>query len=373
MIKRADRVLVVGNFPPPIHGMAAVNSSLVNHLRALGIEPTVVNTSPSKTTRPLARAQRIAAVGRAFTELWNARDCAVKTLYLSLSGGYGQVYDIAVVGLARLLRFRIVGHHHSYAYLSEVNLLTRMLMRCMGGASQHVVLCDDMLARLRDRYSIGANTIVLSNAIFVSDVPDNIRVRERAEVVGFLANISKEKGILEFLAIARAIGSSELSARFRFEIAGTFTSEAIEVAVRKLISATPNVHYSGPKAGSDKAAFFQRIDVLVFPSKYRNEAEPLTVLEAMANGVPVIASDRGCVSGIVKGGGVVTSDMRDFVQVAMQVLAQWDARPDEYRSTASTARSDFLNLKQRQYSALRCLFTLIDGNADVQTRGAGPG
>ena len=40
--------------------------------------------------------------------------------------------------------------------------------------------------------------------------------------------------------------------------------------------------------------FFQ-IDILLLPTRYVNEVEPLVILESLRNGVPVLANSRGCI------------------------------------------------------------------------------
>ena len=45
--------------------------------------------------------------------------------------------------------------------------------------------------------------------------------------------------------------------------------------------------------------FFNKIDLLLFPSWYFNEAEPISVLESHSFSTPVIAIDVGCLSEMI--------------------------------------------------------------------------
>ncbi|MFT4512584.1 MAG: glycosyltransferase involved in cell wall biosynthesis [Planctomycetota bacterium] len=64
-------------------------------------------------------------------------------------------------------------------------------------------------------------------------------------------------------------------------------------------SDTPHIRFAGPYAAADVARVFAEMDVLVVPSTWY-ENTPFVMLEAFAAGVPVIASDLGGLSEIIK-------------------------------------------------------------------------
>ena len=67
--------------------------------------------------------------------------------------------------------------------------------------------------------------------------------------------------------------------------------------VRERLKHVRVIDYVGPRYGRDKDAFYDSIDVLVFPTQ--NEAEPLVVHEAIERGVPVIAYGSGAIPEII--------------------------------------------------------------------------
>lgn len=77
-------------------------------------------------------------------------------------------------------------------------------------------------------------------------------------------------------------------------IAGPYRDQACIALVTQAIDEGLAVNL-GPVSAASKQDFFDGIDVFLFPSRYRNETEPLVVLEAMAQGVPVVASALGCI------------------------------------------------------------------------------
>ena len=48
-----------------------------------------------------------------------------------------------------------------------------------------------------------------------------------------------------------------------------------------------------------KVEFYKNIDCFVFPSKYKNEAEPLVLFEAAESATLLIGSQRGCMKDVI--------------------------------------------------------------------------
>ena len=63
-----------------------------------------------------------------------------------------------------------------------------------------------------------------------------------------------------------------------------------------------HVLYHGPKYGEEKEYYWSMADVFVFPTFYHNECMPLTILEAMQHGLPVVSTDEGAVPDMVVDG-----------------------------------------------------------------------
>ncbi len=113
-------------------------------------------------------------------------------------------------------------------------------------------------------------------------------VSEGDFVIGHMGAFTKEKGQDVAVAAAALIRQSLPRARIVLAGDGRMLSE-----MRR--RAPENVTFPGFVA--DRAAFFAALDLFIMPS--RSEAWGLAALEAMAHGVPVIASDIGGLPEIV--------------------------------------------------------------------------
>ena len=326
---------MIGAFPPPVHGEAAVNHSLRDCFRRAGVLVRTVDISQGALDRSLSgRARQFVRVTHGLallTVLGLGRKLG--GLYIGVSGGYGQFYAVLFVAVARLCRLKLFVHHHSYAYLRERRPLTRLLVRIGGPATTHIVLCGEMKNRLEELYPQARRVYIVSNAAFLHDGAGVARARPRhhLRMIGFLSNISRAKGIMEFLNVAARLATTHRE--IRAVVAGPFESPATEGAVMTVLRKTPGVEYVGPKYDTERDAFYTDIDLLLFPSRHAHEAEPLAVLEAMMHGVPVICWDRGCLRSMIGDRfGLVVADEADFVDAATTQITSWLAQPEIFRT-----------------------------------------
>ncbi len=248
------------------------------------------------------------------------------TLYLALSGGAGQWVDLAYCVVARVSGLKIFIHHHSFAYLNARQASTAALAKLVP-AAQHIALCPCMGKKLQQRYAISpeqvhvmSNLALLSapqNATILPDAPFQQAARQPVQV-GFLSNITAEKGIFEFFAALDELDAQGLA--YEATVAGP-VDPGIESRFRAALGRAPLARHVGPIYGAAKEKFLAGIDVLLFPTRYLNEAEPVTLLEAMQAGVQVVAIDRGCIGGMISpdAGAAVPAGL--FIKTACEFVA----------------------------------------------------
>jgi glycosyltransferase involved in cell wall biosynthesis len=108
-------------------------------------------------------------------------------------------------------------------------------------------------------------------------------------VVGFVGRLSPEKNIPVVLACAKAMPDA------MFVVVGDGPQASV---LERMASGLGNVYFAGRR--TDVARFHAAFDVLLLPSTM--EGLPLTALEAMASGTPVVASRIGALPEIVADG-----------------------------------------------------------------------
>ena len=111
---------------------------------------------------------------------------------------------------------------------------------------------------------------------------------EIGEYVTFIGRASEEKGIAEFLEVAKALPN------IQFAVVGS-----LDPSLRHLKDKTPdNVLWSGFLSGKDYDRFYQQSKIVVVPSKWY-EGFPNVITRAMQHGKPVITSNIGAMQSII--------------------------------------------------------------------------
>jgi glycosyltransferase involved in cell wall biosynthesis len=344
-------IIFVGPLPPPVHGFSLINAAMLIRFQALAKAVKVFNRAPDVSRTGVANTLRgLASFARYVGVLWRSPvDC---TLYIGLSGGWGQLKDLPYVLTALVLGRPVLVHHHSFAYLRRMPWHTRIVLGSLRGAS-HIALCKCMAKTLSTRYRIPYKQVdVISNAAFLERVSSPTVLNERAAEripnsplrLGFLSNITADKGIWAFFELLDVLSKSDVP--FEALIGGPLAND-IQRRFHTELMKYPSCSHLGAVYGEQKASFFSSIDVLIFPTFYANEAEPVTVLEALACGVPVVANARGCIAEMLPpSAGAVFSQDSQFVALAANCLQAWaDESPERWLQRRQAAFSVFAELQ----------------------------
>jgi glycosyltransferase involved in cell wall biosynthesis len=162
---------------------------------------------------------------------------------------------------------------------------------------------------------------------------DGHRAAQRGEpdlfTIGYLARIAPEKGLDRLCAAYRVLDRSRPGAPSRLRAAGYLAPEH-RAYLRRIESEltasglSDRFDYAGTVDRAGKIEFLRSLSVLSVPSPY-DEPKGLYLLEAMANGVPVVQPRRGAFPEIIErtGGGILV-DTDEPEDLARALIALWD-------------------------------------------------
>lgn len=289
--------------------------------------------------------------------LLSVLDRRVSTVYLVLDSGKGLFINLVLlVPILRAFNKKIVLHVHVYGFINKYSAVMRCLVGALSKSDvRYIMLCRCMLEVFEDIYDAKGRCFVLNNSSFAGSRMSSQKFSslERASGtirVGMIGNLTIEKGVREFISLARSEGLQGLE----YIMAGPIADASVRSEVELFCSESPESRrYIGPVYGEEKNKFFESIDVLAFPTRYENEAQPLTIYEALSFGVPVVSMNRGCISEQVPREWCFNES--EWMVGSKDLLLSWRDEANEYRNAASKASSvfrDHLNYSRTQLQEL---------------------
>lgn len=221
---------------------------------------------------------------------------------------HGRRFVLSEHGLAWLeARFGISGckRHDS----PNPELVERQAREAYRTAFAITSVCE---SNARLQRSLGAERVsVIPNAV---PLPDSVTLSRAEPVVGFVGRVVRVKDVETFLRASRIVANA--LPLTRFVVVGPLDHEPGYAARCRALAdeLSLDVEFAGE---TDPAAWYPRLDALVLTS--RSEAQPLVALEAMAAGVPVVATAVGGCADLLRRCGLVTAP-RDPAATAAAVL-----------------------------------------------------
>lgn len=298
-------VLCVVQLPPPVHGVSVMNAVSVKALRECGdISCTVVPIGTSVHNRDVgALSVRKFWLTGWFLIRYAASLCRFpRVVYFPFSPvGLNAYRDVLVAAMARCCGARLVLHLHGtniqrlIARQPRWRPILRWVFRDSTVITQSARLKEDIGGVFDGEPCIIPNTIDDESGHLPS-----VAKKTAPPCILFFSNLQKEKGVLTFIAMLAEIARRGIP--FDAIIAGSPYVLRVE-DVQRVVEQhglSGRVRVTGPLYGQDKTRVFAGADVFVLPSE--NEAFPLVVLEALASGLPIVASTAGAIEDMVRDG-----------------------------------------------------------------------
>lgn len=197
---------------------------------------------------------------------------------------------------------------------------------------------------------------------------------ERPFTLGYFARVAPEKGLhllAETWCLLRRDGGLPDGARL--EVAGYLAPEHrgyLRDIERRLKDAglAQDLRYRGVLDREQKIRFLQSLDVLCVPSPYR-EPKGLYLLEALANGVPVVSPRHGSFPELIEatGGGLLADpdDPASFARRIRELASDPERARQMGRHGAEAVRQHF-SLTQMADTALGVLQRIAQGEASAR-------
>jgi glycosyltransferase involved in cell wall biosynthesis len=283
---------------------------------------TVIDTTPRwRSTHDFSIWQRALSGGSQFL-LYIVKLCLllltqrIDVIHLTTSGQLGIVRDLGIIFIAQMFRIPIIYHirfgripHIAVAKSREWRMIARAIMKA------HTVIAIDKATRdAIDEHLPAANVVLIPNCINFSDLSPVSITKSLKRTVLFAGWIIPTKGIAELVEAWALIKPDG----WRLQIVGPGDAAYQQTLIEQY--QPDEIEFLGEMPHSQTIELMAACELFVLPSY--TEGFPNAVLEAMALGKPIVATDVGAIPEMLDGmcGQLVKSKDVPSLKTALQLL-----------------------------------------------------
>ncbi|WP_319205453.1 glycosyltransferase family 4 protein [uncultured Ilyobacter sp.] len=308
------KILMIGPFPDPVHGMSMANEILFHGLTVKGYKMDHINTALLSKIQS-AKDQKKISFEKFFI--------AIKHLTGELVKLFRNKYDLVYItpghsfmGFMRYSPYMLscmikktpyilhshggqLGHTYKAAGFLKQALLKFFIRKSNGG----IVLGESLKWMFQqilpqEKIFICHNGISEDVQSSREDIEKKLN-RDKGQLrLLYLSNLMEEKGILDLLKSLRYLEEEKID--FNLDLAGNIEKN-LEKSVFSLIDKHKDkVNYLGVVTGEEKRKLLLKNDIFLLPTYYPIEGQPISILEAMANACAIITTNQGGIRDIFK-------------------------------------------------------------------------
>jgi len=250
--------------------------------------------------------------------------------------------DAVLVRTAKLVGKSVVLSVHGGKYLVEPfasGLLERIAGRMLLH-SRFVLVLSEMERDLLLKRWPHLNIVVLPNAVPTNSALSRHTQNERPVII-FLGRMHESKGLAEIVEALATLKANGAEFVFRAYGDGPERDQFVSEMVRTL---GESFEYGGVVSGSEKWDKLAAADIFLLPSRY-GEGLPMAMLEAMAAGCVVVASDNASITSVVTDGEngyiVEPENGGQLAETLTRLLEDRDGWKTVQDAAIATVRDDF--------------------------------
>lgn len=201
------------------------------------------------------------------------------------------------VQLASLFSCRIIFHFHGASFQSEyvkAPFFLHKLIKEMFEKVDCVICLSKSWKNFLKILSPSAKVIILANGIEIAPLSPQVRQTKTITIL-FMGLIGKRKGVFDLLISVSKLKS--MGVDFRLIIGGNGDIVKLKQIITKL--KIENItDFKGWISPTEKVKILKKADIFVLPSY--GEGLPMSILEAMSYGVPVVSTKVGGIPELIQ-------------------------------------------------------------------------
>ncbi|WP_294161216.1 glycosyltransferase [uncultured Clostridium sp.] len=293
------KVGIIGQFPPPMHGLSKALDTLYNSYLNEEFDFTKIDITNNK---------------KFLNNLLKIMFSKLDLYYLTISQSkFGNMRDLIMIKLIQLKRKKIVIHLHGGGFRNILDnefgrFQKKINYKILSKVDAGIVLGDSLRYIFegiipQDKIYVVKNCV--DDEFVISDKEFNeklIALENKKEFkILYLSNFIEDKGYKEVLQLAKLV-KEKSDERFKFIFAGKFFNESDEKQFFKFVEDNKLhsiIEYKGIASGNDKLNLLKDAEFFILLTRYKNEGQPISIIEASINGSFIVATNHAGINDIL--------------------------------------------------------------------------
>jgi glycosyltransferase involved in cell wall biosynthesis len=321
------KICFIAQFPPPIHGLSKAVDTLYNSKLAQEFDFEKIDITDNKKI-----ISNIISIKRSKADLFYF------TISQTRGGNLRDLIILKAVGNRPCLV-----HLHGGYYRKLVDELPKWqrnanykAIKKLSGAIVLGPSLKDIFKDMLPENRIFTVPNCVDDEYLISDEEFNEKIntvnQRKIKQVLYLSNFIYSKGYPDVLKMAKIEKERGGDKRFHFNFAGKFFQESEEDFFWKYIKDNEledYVSYHGIVSGNKKRELLKLCDIFCLLTTYPNEGQPISILEAMGNGMVVVTTNHAGIPDLVTDGvnGVVVDKSNiepDNIFIKLQRITNYE-------------------------------------------------
>lgn len=297
------KICFIAQFPPPMHGLSKAVETLYNSDLSEGFAFEKVNITNNKIF-----LKNLKIISKSNADLF----------YFTISQSKGgNLRDLIILKLLRIQHKKCLIHLHGgfYRNLVDENMgawQKKANYKAISKVDGAIVL-GSSLKWIFEGMLPDEKIYIVPNCVDDEYLMSDEEFKEKIATINqrplkhvlYLSNFIRTKGYPEVLEMARLEKEKGGERCFHFDFAGKFFEKNEEDFFWNYVKDNgleDYITYHGIVSGDKKRELLKLCDIFALPTRYPNEGQPISILEAMGNGMFIITTDHAGIPDIVKDG-----------------------------------------------------------------------
>jgi len=219
-------------------------------------------------------------------------------VHMHLSHGASFFRKLLLMIIAKIKRQKVIMHLHGsdYEEFMHQSKLHTLLTKWVFDQSDHIIVLSKRWENLLKNFTSNQNITTLYNP--ATQLSDTHHGQGNLKVL-FLGRLGRRKGVYDLLDVITRDKHYYEERQVSFILAGDGETDEVLKRVKEN-TLEKIVDVPGWVSGAEKDAYLKNAHIFILPSY--NEQMPMSILEAMAHGYPILATDIAGIPEMVEQG-----------------------------------------------------------------------